>query len=53
MIGTGRGGKDKEVVLGKRELGHYASARALKGRVLPEKIKPTGFKALPKLELNG
>ncbi|MEO8040513.1 MAG: DNA topoisomerase IV subunit A [Betaproteobacteria bacterium] len=53
VVGTGRGGKDKEVVLGRRELGHYASARALKGRVLPEKIKPTGFKALPKLELNG
>jgi len=53
VIGIGRGGKEKEVVLGKRELGHFASSRAHKGRVLPEKLKPTGFKAVPKLELNG
>jgi topoisomerase-4 subunit A len=53
VVGTGRGGKDKEVVLGKRDIGHFASTRAHKGRVLPEKLKPAGFKAAPKLELNG
>lgn len=53
VVGVGRGGKEKEVTLGKRELGHFASTRAHKGRVLPEKVKPTGFKVVPKLELNG
>lgn len=53
VVGVGRGGKEKEVVLSKRELGHFASTRAHKGRVLPEKVKPTGFKVVPKLELNG
>ena len=53
VIGIGRGGKEKEVVLGKKDIGHFASSRAHKGRVLPEKVKPTGFKAVPKLELNG
>ncbi|MBX9962165.1 MAG: DNA topoisomerase IV subunit A [Burkholderiales bacterium] len=53
VIGVGRTGKDKEVTIGKREIGHYASTRAHKGRVLPERMKPTGFKVVPKLELNG
>ena len=50
IIGTGRSGKEKEVVLGRKELGHFASVRAHKGRVLPEKVKPIGFKVAPKLE---
>ena len=53
VIGVGRTGKEKEVIIGKREIGHYASTRAHKGRVLPERMKPTGFKVVPKLELNG
>lgn len=53
VIGVGRTGKEKEVTIGKREIGHYASTRAHKGRVLPERMKPTGFKVVPKLELNG
>lgn len=53
VIGLGRTGKEKEVTVGKREIGHYASTRAHKGRVLPERIKPTAFKVAPKLELNG
>ncbi|MCW5626916.1 MAG: DNA topoisomerase IV subunit A, partial [Burkholderiales bacterium] len=43
IVGIGRGGKEKTVELGKRELGHYAGSRTHKGRVLPEKIKPTRF----------
>lgn len=53
VVGLGRTGKEKEVTLGKKEIGHYASTRAHKGRVLPEKMKPTAFKVVPKLELNG
>jgi topoisomerase IV subunit A len=53
VIGVGRTGKEKEVTIGKREIGHYASTRAHKGRVLPERMKPTAFKVVPKLELNG
>jgi topoisomerase-4 subunit A len=53
VIGLGRTGKEKEVTLGKKEIGHYASTRSHKGRVLPEKMKPMAFKARPKLELNG
>jgi len=44
VIGIGRGGKEKEVALGRKELGHFASTRAHKGRVLPEKVKPIGFR---------
>lgn len=44
VVGLGRTGKEKEVTLGKKEIGHYASTRAHKGRVLPEKMKPTAFK---------
>jgi topoisomerase-4 subunit A len=46
--GVARGGKDKEIELKGRELGHYAGSRALKGRVLPEKLKPTALKVPPK-----
>lgn len=40
VIGTGRGGKPREIVLKARDLGHFTGARATKGKVLPEKIRP-------------
>jgi topoisomerase-4 subunit A len=48
VMGVGRGGKYKEVTVERKELGHYAGHRALKGRVLPDKLKPHGVKTPPK-----
>jgi topoisomerase-4 subunit A len=48
VTGVGRGGKYKEVLVQGKELGHYAGHRALKGRVLPDKLKPHGIKTPPK-----
>jgi len=45
--GQGRGGKDKELDLSAKVLAHHAGHRARMGRVLPEKIEPTGFKLPP------
>jgi topoisomerase IV subunit A len=44
VVGSGRGGKEKEIELTPKDLSHYAVRRARMGRVLPEKIKPAGFK---------
>ena len=46
--GVGRGGKDKELHLRAKDLGHYAGSRTQKGRVLPEKVKPTGLRGVVK-----
>jgi topoisomerase-4 subunit A len=51
--GVGRGGKEKEIELKAKDLGHYAGARAHKGRVLPEKLKPIGIRVPPKLPQSG
>jgi topoisomerase-4 subunit A len=48
VLGVGRGGKFKEVPVQGKALGHYAGHRALKGRVLPDKLKPHGIKTPPK-----
>ena len=40
IVGTGRAGRPKDIVLKARELGHYTGARALKGRMLPDNLKP-------------
>jgi topoisomerase-4 subunit A len=48
VMGAGRGGKYKELPIEGKELGHYTGHRALKGRVLPDKLKPHGIKAPPK-----
>jgi len=48
VLGTGRGGKEKLIELGRRELGHYAGSRAHRGRVLPEKIRPLGLCVAPR-----
>jgi topoisomerase-4 subunit A len=47
VVGVGRGGKEKEVLLRPRDMGHYAGHRAQKGRVLPDRIKPTALRAPP------
>ena len=44
VLGTGRGGKEKEIHLRARDLGHYAGSRTHKGRVLPERMTPTGLR---------
>lgn len=46
--GEGRGGKEKEIHLRARDLGHYAGSRAQKGRVLPEKLKPQRLRTVPR-----
>ncbi|MBL8533511.1 MAG: DNA topoisomerase IV subunit A [Betaproteobacteria bacterium] len=48
--GTGRGGKEKDVQLRPRDMGHYAGARAQKGRVLPERLKPAELIVAPPSE---
>jgi topoisomerase-4 subunit A len=48
VMGVGRGAKYKELQIEGKELGHYTGHRALKGRVLPDKLKPHGIKTPPK-----
>jgi len=40
VFGTGRGGKEREVTISAKDMGHYAGHRARMGRVLPDKLKP-------------
>jgi topoisomerase IV subunit A len=47
VIGLSRG-KEKEVEIKRKDLGHYAGHRARMGRVLPDKLKPTALKMMPK-----
>ncbi len=47
VVGLGRGGKEKEIELKSKALAHHAGHRARMGRVLPEKVKPSGFKIAP------
>lgn len=44
ITGTGRGGKEKEVRVAGKEFDHHVGHRALKGRALPDKLKPTGLR---------
>jgi topoisomerase-4 subunit A len=53
VLGIGRGGKEKLIELGRRELGHYAGSRANKGRVLPEKVKPVALRVAVKPDGGG
>ncbi len=53
VLGIGRGGKEKEIDLKAKDLGHYAGSRANKGRVLPEKVKPTGLRMAEKPATGG
>jgi len=43
VVGTGRGGREKTVTISGEELAHYAGHRARMGRVIADKIKPTGL----------
>ncbi len=47
VLGISRG-KEKEVTIKGKDLGHYAGHRARMGRVLPDKLKPSALKVLPK-----
>jgi topoisomerase-4 subunit A len=49
VTGTGRGGKEAVAEIKGAEFGHYVSKRALKGRVLPEKVKkPSALRVPPR-----
>ena len=48
VAGVARGGKEKEITIPHKDMGHYAGHRARMGRVLPDKLKPTTVKAMPK-----
>jgi topoisomerase-4 subunit A len=48
VAGVARGGKEKEITIPQKEMGHYAGHRSRMGRVLPDKLKPTALKTMPK-----
>jgi topoisomerase-4 subunit A len=48
VAGVARGGKEKEITIPQKEMGHYAGHRARMGRVLPDKLKPSTLKTMPK-----
>jgi topoisomerase-4 subunit A len=47
VSGAGRGGKHNTVEIKGAEFGHFVSKRALKGRVLPEKVKKPAALRVP------
>jgi topoisomerase-4 subunit A len=53
VSGIGRGGKDRLLEIKGEKLRHHVGHRARMGRVLPEKLKPTGLAVAPKLQLDG
>ncbi|HEY5291726.1 MAG TPA: DNA gyrase subunit A, partial [Burkholderiales bacterium] len=53
VSGIGRGGKDRLLEIKGEKLRHHVGHRARTGRVLPEKLKPTGLAVPPKLQLEG
>ncbi|OGA36325.1 MAG: DNA topoisomerase IV subunit A, partial [Betaproteobacteria bacterium RIFCSPLOWO2_12_FULL_64_23] len=53
VSGVGRGGKDRLLEIKGEKLRHHVGHRARMGRVLPEKLKPTGLAVAPKLQLDG
>ena len=53
VSGIGRGGKEKLLEIKGEKLRHHVGHRARMGRVLPEKLKPTGLALPPKLQLDG
>ena len=48
VSGTGRGGKEKTLEIKGEKLRHHVGHRARMGRVLPEKVTPTGMSVPPK-----
>ena len=53
VSGIGRGGKDRLLEIKGEKLRHHVGHRARMGRVLPEKVKPTGLSVPPKPQLEG
>ncbi|MBI5909165.1 MAG: DNA topoisomerase IV subunit A [Betaproteobacteria bacterium] len=53
VSGIGRGGKERLLEIKGDKLRHHVGHRARMGRVLPEKLKPTGLALVPKLQLDG
>ncbi len=53
VSGIGRGGKEKLLEIKGEKLRHHVGHRARMGRVLPEKLKPTGLALAPALQLDG
>ena len=53
VSGIGRGGKEKSLEIKGEKLRHHLGHRARTGRVLPEKLKPTGLETAPRLQLDG
>ena len=51
VSGIGRGGKEKALEIKGEKLRHHVGHRARMGRVLPEKLKPTGLAVAPMLQL--
>jgi len=47
LFGTARGGKEREVTVGEKDMGHYAGHRARMGRLLPDKLKPQALRLAP------
>ena len=52
VSGIGRGGKEKVLEIKGERLRHHIGHRARMGRVLPEKLKPTGLSVPPRLQLD-
>jgi topoisomerase-4 subunit A len=53
VSGIARGGKEKTIEIKGEKLRHHVGHRARTGRVLPDKLKPTGLAVPPKLQLDG
>ena len=52
VTGIGRAGKEKALEIKGEKLRHHVGHRARMGRVLPEKLKPTGLALAAKLQLD-
>ncbi len=53
VVGTGRGGRDKTVNISGEELAHHAGHRARMGRVIADKLKPSGLVVVAKAKATG
>ena len=53
VSGAGRAGKTKDMVIGAKDMKHYAGHRARMGRVLPDKLKPSAIRLPPAPEAGG
>ena len=53
VIGTGRGGREKTVTIARDDLAYHAGHRARMGRVIADKIKPSGLVGVGKAKSTG